>query len=213
MYNNNILFQGGNNMKDIIIIGASAHGRIAADTIRSMGGTVRGFIDDAYEKGTVIDGIPVLGDDEDAKGFPDCGFIIAIGNREKRKQISALGLDWTTIIHPSAVVSSSAKIGRGCFVMPLAVINADAVIGDFSIVKSGAVVEYDNRIGNFCNLAPNSVCGASCVIGDNTQISIGATVRNNINICADVTVGAGAVVVRDIKEPGAYVGIPAKKLD
>lgn len=36
--------------------------------------------------------------------------------------------------------------------------------------------------------------------------------RNNVRICEDVTVGAGAVVVGDITESGTYVGVPARKV-
>ncbi len=35
--------------------------------------------------------------------------------------------------------------------------------------------------------------------------------RNNIVICSDCMIGAGAVVVSDIKERGTYVGVPARK--
>ena len=41
-------------------------------------------------------------------------------------------------------------------------------------------------------------------------IGIGVIVSNNINICGDCIIGAGAVVVKDIDEPGTYVGMPAK---
>lgn len=44
----------------------------------------------------------------------------------------------------------------------------------------------------------------------NTWIGAGATVSNNITICNDVMIGAGAVVVKDIMEPGTYVGVPQK---
>ena len=200
-------------MNDVIIIGASAHGRIAADIALAAGINIRGFIDDAKPVDEKIDGIDVLGGIAVAENYPDCDFVIAIGSREIRQRLATMPLNWTTLIHPSAVVSRTAKIGKGCIVMPLAVINAAASVGDFCMVKSGAVVEYETKIGSFCNIATNSVCGASCNIGDNTQISIGATIRNSINICNDVTVGAGAVVIRDIRESGAYVGVPAKRLD
>ena len=46
--------------------------------------------------------------------------------------------------------------------------------------------------------------------GKSTHIGIGAAVKNNINICADCIVGAGAVVVKDIEERGIYKGVPAR---
>lgn len=36
--------------------------------------------------------------------------------------------------------------------------------------------------------------------------------RNNISICGQCMVGAGSVVLKDIEEPGIYVGVPAHKV-
>jgi acetyltransferase-like isoleucine patch superfamily enzyme len=47
-------------------------------------------------------------------------------------------------------------------------------------------------------------------VEDSVWIGAGATVINNVNICGGCTIGAGAVVIKDIDEPGTYVGVPAK---
>ncbi len=49
-------------------------------------------------------------------------------------------------------------------------------------------------------------------VGNGTWIGAGAVVSNNVSICGEVTVGAGAVVVKDITESGTYVGVPARKI-
>lgn len=54
------------------------------------------------------------------------------------------------------------------------------------------------------------LCG-SVVVGERTWIGAGSVVSNNISICGECMIGAGAVVVKDIKEPGTYVGVPARK--
>jgi acetyltransferase-like isoleucine patch superfamily enzyme len=43
-------------------------------------------------------------------------------------------------------------------------------------------------------------------------LGAGATVIDGTTIADDVTVGAGATVVSDIREPGTYVGSPARRL-
>lgn len=50
-------------------------------------------------------------------------------------------------------------------------------------------------------------------IGTRTWIGAGATVINNVKICSDCMIGAGAVIVGDINERGTYVGVPAKRID
>ena len=48
-------------------------------------------------------------------------------------------------------------------------------------------------------------------VGKATWIGIGASVSNNLSICENCMIGAGAVVVKDITESGTYIGVPAKK--
>jgi len=43
------------------------------------------------------------------------------------------------------------------------------------------------------------------------MIGIGAIVKNNVSICGDCMIGAGAVVVKDINTKGTYIGVPARK--
>ncbi len=49
------------------------------------------------------------------------------------------------------------------------------------------------------------------VIGDNVVMSIGSKILGGIHVADDVTIGAGALVVKDIKEPHTtWGGVPAK---
>ncbi len=41
------------------------------------------------------------------------------------------------------------------------------------------------------------------------MIGSGAIINQGIRICDDVKIGSGTVVIRDITEPGTYVGVPA----
>jgi acetyltransferase-like isoleucine patch superfamily enzyme len=51
----------------------------------------------------------------------------------------------------------------------------------------------------------------STTIGDRVSIGSNATILP-VTICNDVVVGAGAVVTKDITEPGVYAGNPARLL-
>ncbi len=62
----------------------------------------------------------------------------------------------------------------------------------------------------FCHVAVGAHLCGTVTIGNATWIGAGATVSNNVNICGECTIGAGAVVVKDITEPGTYIGVPAR---
>ena len=72
--------------KQVIIIGASGHGKVIADIVLKSGDTIKGFLDDFYENDTFI-GFPVLGESDNYMKYNDCYFIVAIGNPIIRERI------------------------------------------------------------------------------------------------------------------------------
>jgi sugar O-acyltransferase (sialic acid O-acetyltransferase NeuD family) len=145
-------------------------------------------------------------------------FIVAIGDSSVRERIaksfqanilSPLPEIW--VFDPSYAPSSS-RIGVGSFVFPFAVLTANSEIGRYSIVYSHSIICHDTKIGDFCTICPSVSIAGRCKIGNRVFFGIGSSVSNDIEICDDVTIGAGAVVVENITQPGVYVGCPARKL-
>ncbi|WP_281725749.1 acetyltransferase [Lachnoclostridium phocaeense] len=199
-------------MQQVIIIGASGHGKVVADTILQSGDRVRGFLDDNPELGESFIGFPVLGTVDQFVDYPDTKFVVAIGNAKIRENIveKLAGVSWYTAIHPRAVISFlDTSIGEGTVVMADAVINAGAKIGNHCIINTGAVVEHDNRIEDFAHISVGAKLAGTVHVGKGTWIGIGATVKNNVEICEECMIGAGAVVVKNILSKGVYVGVPA----
>lgn len=200
-------------MKQVVIIGASGHGKVVADIIEKSGNIVRGFLDD-NASGDVF-GYSILGQVCDYSNYAsDCEFVIAIGNNNIRENIAKKLNDVILFaaIHPTACMAKDVIIGQGTVVMANAVINSTAKIGCNCIINTGAIVEHDNFIGDYVHLSPNVALGGTVNIGKSTHIGIGATVRNNITIGDNCIVGAGAVVVNDILDSGTYIGVPAKRI-
>ena len=73
-----------------------------------------------------------------------------------------------------------------------------------------ASVDHDCVIGDYVHVSVGSHVAGTVQVGDRTWIGIGSAVSNNLSICNDCMIGAGAVVVKDIDEPGTYVGVPAR---
>lgn len=191
--------------RNVVIVGASGHGRVIADIVRACNDAVVGFLNDDESK-------EVLGKIADWEKYNNNEFIIGIGDPDIRDRISKLmdGVQWYTAIHPSAIVSPSVVIGEGTTVMPNAVVNTGSIIGRHAIINSGAIVEHDNRIGDYSHISVGAKLGGTVQIGDHTWVGIGAVVGNNKSVCANCIVGAGAVVVKNIDEAGVYIGLPAR---
>lgn len=196
-------------MNRLIIIGASGHGKVIADIASKSGYQDIVFLDDD-ENIKECAGYPVVG--KTSRAIDICGDkVVAIGNVDIRKRISNQ-ITTVTLIHPGAVISRRVEIGEGTVVMAGAVINSDARIGKGCIVNTGSSVDHDCTIEDFVHVSIGAHVAGTCRIGEKTWIGAGATVCNNVNICSGCMVGAGAVVIKDIKESGTYIGIPAKKI-
>ena len=201
----------------VIILGAGGHAKVIADIVLKNNDCLIGFLDDNISTNTtIIKDYKVIGKLEKAielnKENNNLKFVIGIGDNLARSQISKkYTLPYYTAIHPNAVIGIETKIGIGTVVMANASVNSNSTIGKHCIINTGAVIEHDNILEDYVHISPNATLGGTVKIGEKSHIGIGATVKNNINICKNCIVGAGAVIVKDIKENGIYIGVPAKR--
>jgi acetyltransferase-like isoleucine patch superfamily enzyme len=120
------------------------------------------------------------------------------------------------------------SIGDEAFIGPFVEIQRDASIGRRTRVQSHSFVCELVTIGDDCVIAHGVMfindtfaTGAPARgdrslwkptrLGDRVFVGSNATILP-VTICSDVVIGAGAVVTRDIRVPGTYVGNPAKRL-
>ena len=200
-------------MKEVVIVGASGHGKVVADIVMKSGDKVLGFLDDNPELGDFFCGFPVLGSTDKWNKIQNKNFIIAIGNPGIRESLSRkIQGDFYTAIHPSAQISLlDVKIGEGTTIMANAVINSGVYVGRHCIINSAAVVEHDNQISDFVHISVGAKVAGTVNIGTRTWIGMGACINNNLSICSDCIIGTGAVVVKNIEKSGTYIGVPARE--
>lgn len=204
--------------KKVVIIGAGGQAKVIADIVDKSQDILLGFLDDNLEKGQkVICDYKVLGKIEEVLQLKEqdenIEFVIAIGNNTIRKEISdKYRLNYYTTIHPSAQIGLDVTIEKGTQILANACVNSCAKIGKHCIINTGAIIEHDNIIEDYVHISPNVALGGTVKIGENTHVGIGAVVKNNIEICSNCIIGAGAVIVKNIIEEGTYVGVPAKRL-
>ena len=203
--------------KEVIILGASGHAKVIAESIIKSGDLVVGFLDDNddLQGKEVYLGIKVIGKTSEVVNFPDKFFVIGIGSNNVRKMFAEKypELNWYIVIHPSAIIASDVQIGEGTVIMPGVVINPGTTIGKHSIVNTGTTLDHDNTIGDYVHISPGTHLAGTVTVGDSCWICAGVTVINNVSIASGNIVGAGAVVLHDITEnDSTYVGVPIRKI-
>jgi len=206
-----------NRTDKLIIIGASGHGKVVADIALKMNKWQRVvFLDDDESLKTSM-GIEVIGKSNEAfKLLNDYDICVAIGNntvREKLQiELESKGASLPALIHPNTVIGEQVNVGSGTVVMAGVVINCCTRIGKGCIINTGSTLDHDNIIGDFTHISPGVHLAGTVKVGQSTWIGIGSIVSNNVNIMSGCKIGAGAVVVKDIRDPGTYVGVPAMKV-
>jgi UDP-perosamine 4-acetyltransferase len=204
---------------DVIIIGAGGHGRVVLDILRAAGGVKPiGFIDaDPQLAGTSIGGLSVLGQANllpKLKSQKVKGAIVAVGdNRARRsyaKKLLEQGFELVNAIHPSSVVSQTARLGRNVVVAANAVIGTDSIIADDVIINTSAVVDHECEIGQAVHVCPAAALAGRVRVGEEAFIGLGCRIIQCLSIGSQAVVGAGAVVIADVPDGATVVGVPAR---
>jgi sugar O-acyltransferase (sialic acid O-acetyltransferase NeuD family) len=211
------------NNKDYVLWGSSGHAKVLSEIIKSQGGSVIALFDNNYQANTCLEGVPIYHGNE---GFEDwiieqkrpdlISAAVAIGgNRGKDRQIIASkfetsGLNINTLVHSSAVISESVKIGRASQVLANSVVSSGVLIGQSCILNNSTNVDHECQIGDGVHIAPGAILCGCVVVGDNSMIGAGAIILPRLEIGRGSVVGAGAVVTHNVPSNVVIVGNPAR---
>jgi acetyltransferase EpsM len=177
-----------------VIYGAGGYCKVVIDIIHALGAEVRCVFDDFPEKSNYkLMGVPVRKYDPNC--YPDLQIVIAIGNNEVRKSLAHnLKHNFATLIHPKAVVSSSASIGKGSVIMANAIIQAEAKLGEHVIINAGVCVDHEAMLDNFTHIGALVYIGGAAQIGENCNIRPGALVKRLVKVPQDTFIAPNAIV-------------------
>ncbi|MFS3914921.1 acetyltransferase [Bacillus australimaris] len=205
------------NEQTIGLIGAGGHSKVIQDLIFAHPDySLCAVLDDQFEETVTQSGIlygPIAMSQQLRETMPQTKWLIAIGQNEVRQlikeRLSFEDAAFATLIHPEAITSPSAVIGRGTVVMARAVIQADAIIGEHTIINTGSIVEHDCRLESFVHLSPGAVLTGCVSVRDGAHIGAGAVAIPGTTIGSWTVIGAGAAVTKDINDQKVAIGIPA----
>jgi sugar O-acyltransferase (sialic acid O-acetyltransferase NeuD family) len=202
-------------MKDLIIVGAGETGRERLDVIKKINTiekrwNIKGFLSDELDVldkvecdyqiiDTIVDYMPKEND------IFVCGIAMP---RTKEKVVSILkarGAMFETIIHPKSCVGSFVRLGEGCYID--GDISPNACLGNFVSVMC-SLIGGTSIIGDFSTTTAyaNIACAK---LGRRVFVGSHAVILNNVSVGDDAYVGAGSVVLKNIKPNMKVFGAPA----
>jgi len=169
------------------------------------------FVDDEYYDGTNQLILPISTFNPE-----EYDVVVAIADSKARERmVKSLpkNTKYFTHIHPTAQIhGSDVEIGEGSIVCAGSIITTNVKIGKHSHINLITTIGHDCVIGDYFTTAPGVQISGNETIGDRVYFGTRSCVKQKMNICDDVIIGMNAGVVKNISEPGTYVGTPAIKI-
>ena len=208
--------------QNYVIWGSAGHAKVLASLIALRGGLVVALFDTS-EVPAALHGVPLhIGEAgfnqwADQTGSLDSIIALAaIGGARGRDRLAihALfrhrGLLLVPIVHPSASVCATARVGAGTQIFAQAIVAAEVLIGEACIVNHRGVVDHECVLGDGVHIAPGATLCGCVTLGDNVMVGAGAIVLPRLSIGANSVIGAGAVVTRNVPPGVTVVGNPGR---
>ena len=194
------------------IIGAGGFGKEIywSLSMRERANTVF-FVDDEYWNDSNEKILPLSSFDSDKYEV-----VIAIADSYHRERIvNSLpkNTKFFTHIHPTAQIhGDDVEIGPGSIICAGSIITTNVKIGKHAHINLITTIGHDCVIGDYFTTAPGVQISGNEKIGDRVYFGTRSCIKQKLTICDDVIIGMNAGVVKNITEPGTYIGTPAKKM-
>jgi UDP-3-O-[3-hydroxymyristoyl] glucosamine N-acyltransferase len=184
-------------MKNIIFIGSNSNLRQLIDICELNKVKIEGVLDQDYWGNTeTLQGLPVIGSENTFNFSNSYDYFIAtswtppnteISLRDRKKRFEQMVLlkhkkiECVNIIHPSAVVPSTVKLGHGIM------IGANTVIGNYVNISNYCQIREQSYLAHHCEIEQNTILqvqsyvGSCCKIGSNCYVGIKSSIIPNIS--------------------------------
>ena len=210
-----------NTLKPLAIYGAGGLGREIAVMVEQINQEERcwrleGFYDDGIQRGTVVDGLPVIGGIEDVNSAGSrLSLVIAIADPLTRKilveKIANDNIDFPILVHPQAIPGGETNyFGQGSIITAGCILTTGVVLGDFTIINLASTLGHDVKLGSFSIVMPGCNISGNVTVGECSLVGTGAKILQNLELGKNCTVGAGAVVTKSFGDGVTVVGVPAE---
>lgn len=211
-------------MQDIILYGSGGMASEVVALIEDINRvepswSIKGYLDDLYgNKGDVVNGYPILGKGNEVLSKlnnPVC-VVLAMSNPNVKENIlqniNRYPLQFPVLIHPTAKVASSAKIGEGSIIGIDCIVSIKANIGKHVFLNMKTVIGHGSTIGDYTSCLVNCTVAGDVEIKDLVLLGSGSIIMEKKKIGRNAKVSMGSVVTTDVEENHVVLSRPSKSM-
>lgn len=141
-----------------------------------------------------------------------CAVAAPLVRRDIVRLLAERGAEFHSFVDDRAILAPDVTLGVGVVICPGVVVSAAAAIGNHVHINFNCSIGHDTTIGAFTTLSPSVNVMGGVRIGEEAFLGGSAAVLPRLVVPDRVTVGAGAVCVRDAEPGQTLVGTPASEL-
>lgn len=200
-------------MRDLLILGNGVHGAEMAEIVERINAVrptwnLLGFVSPQTEQsGRERNGYPVLGGLDAFAKYPAA---CLLPDNEWPRSLPVPSERLISLVDPSAFVSRTAKVGRGCVLYPHCFVGLNASLGENVFCLSGCILNHDCVLEDRVVLASGVTLAGSVVVESECYLGQSCTVRQRQRIGRGSLIGMGAVVVKDVPPGSVIIGNPGR---
>jgi sugar O-acyltransferase (sialic acid O-acetyltransferase NeuD family) len=127
-------------------------------------------------------------------------------------RLREMGYTMETYIHPGALVFSTHAIGEGSVLLPSAVVEPHAIVGENTLIWCNVTLAHHSQVADHCWLASGAVISGKAKIGRNAFIGVNATVTNEVEVGQYCIIGGGALITKNTKPSTVHLARSAEEL-
>ncbi len=209
-------------MKTIFILGVGHNTAVLVDLAECCGYQVAGLYHYNEEKNddSYLD-IPILGSYADLfeqDSLLSKNFALSMGDNAIRASLGAKlrakGAYMPNLLHPQAAVSKYAELGHGNIVCSNATIDPNTIIKNDCIISANSIICHNSQLDDACFIGAGCALGAYVHVKKAAFLGLNAVVVSGkvTSIGEYATIGAGAVVSKNVSEYDTVAGTPARSM-
>lgn len=198
-------------MKNIVILGAGELGKEVVWLIEDINRIrptwlILGFLDDTKEPGEICHGYPVLGGMGELEILWErnpFSAVIALQNGVDRGRIAGAHegfTQWTSVIHPTAVLAPDVTLGNGSIVFPQVTVSVGSELGQHNLLYIHATICNDCRFGECVSVMTGVTVSEHVTIGRESYIAAGSNIYPHVTLGQNVRVAVGTTVSEDVSD-------------